>query len=135
MGHPSYVCGFIKVKEKERALEAISRLPKTREDAQWPFLTASMFSHTETSSYRDIVIHFAASFKDILGDWDEWESKFETFLSEFNHEGAKVFIEDCYKGDFIVAWFKVFELETSVPKIEKIHRYLDYMNTPEVDLM
>lgn len=94
-----------------------------------------MFSLTVSPSYRDPVLHFVASFKDILGSRHEWEEKFEAFLSEFHHEGAKVFVEDCYKGDFLVAWLKVPEPETGVSKTEKIHRYLDYLEAPEVELM
>jgi len=94
-----------------------------------------MFSLTVSPSYRDPVLHFVASFKDILVSRHEWEEKFEAFLSEFHHEEAKVFVEDCYKGDFLVAWLKVPEPETGVSKTEKIHRYLDYLEAPEVELM
>lgn len=135
MGHESYICGYIKLRDKAAALEAVSRLPDRAEEAQWHSLTSSMFSFTVSPAYRDSVLHFAASFKDILGSWNEWEEKFEAFLSEFQHNGAKLLVEDCYKGDFLVAWLKVPESASGKSRTEKIHRYLDYMNSPEVEFM
>lgn len=63
-----------------------------------------MFSYTVAPQYRDEIVHFAASYKDILGAWPEWSSKFESLLSRLAFTQAKVLIEDEYFGDFIARW-------------------------------
>jgi hypothetical protein len=113
MSHYSYLCGYIILQanndqaKKEAVVDAlreISALPATSEEDDWPFLTSSMFSHTKSPEYRDAVIHFAASYKDILGSWHEWSMKFEFLLLRLPLEEAKVIVQDEYLGDFVATW-------------------------------
>ena len=104
MGHDSYICGFIKLSDIEKALEAIAQLPTSSEEDDWPFLTSSMFSYTSSPVYRTEVIHFAASYKNICESWDEWELKFEALTDHFNYEEVKILVEDDHMGDFLIIW-------------------------------
>jgi hypothetical protein len=73
----------------------------------FPYLSREMFSiTTEHNIYRDGVIHFATSMKDVVSFWNEWEEKFEWFLSRLGTSWyeAKVFVWDEYMGDFIIKW-------------------------------
>lgn len=132
MGHESYVCGFIKVADREAAAAALSRLPNSSADDTWPYLTASMFGISATPLYRDYVVHFGASYKDILGGWTDWEEKLERLLTALDFVEAKLIVEDCYRGDFLVAWVR--ENTKEGPAVRRIHRYLDYADEPEVTL-
>lgn len=104
MSHDSYVCGFIKVARAEEALEAINSLPAFSDDDDWPYLTSAMFSFTVSPEYRDRVIHFAASYKDISDSWDLWMAKLEALIEKFEYYEVKILVEDCYKGDSLVRW-------------------------------
>jgi hypothetical protein len=133
MSYDSYLCGFIKTRSKEKASKAISELPNSSIDDEWPFLTSSMFSITESPEYRDHIVHFAASYKDILSSWYEWESKFEAFLSKIEYNEVKLIIDDCYKGDFIVIWTMVSNVPNGGMYLKKFRRYLDYTNQPDIE--
>ncbi len=105
MSHDSYVCGFIKISGSiDPALAAIAELPQTADEDSWPFLPRSMFSHTVSPQYRDAVVHFAASYKDILGSWEAWVYKLEQLLAKFDFDEATVLIENCYRGELIARW-------------------------------
>ena len=113
MSYYSYLCGYIVLHTNNGqatqeavadALSEISTLPATSEEDDWPFLSSSMFSHTRSPEYRDAVIHFAASYKDILGSWQEWSMKFESLLLRLSLEEAKVIVQDEYLGDFLATW-------------------------------
>ena len=105
MSHDSYVCGFIKLSGSAgSALAVIATLPASADDDSWPFLTRAMFSHTASPHYRDEIVHFAASYKDILGSWSEWALKLEQLLSRLEFEEATVLIEDCYRGELMARW-------------------------------
>lgn len=105
MSHHSCVCGFIRLKgDRAAALDEIAKLPERSDQDAWPFLTSAMFSYTVAPQYRDEIVHFAASYKDILGAWPEWSSKFESLLSRLSFTQAKVLIEDEYFGDFMARW-------------------------------
>ena len=86
------------------ALAVIDTLPASADDDSWPFLTRAMFSHTASPHYRDEIVHFAASYKDILGSWDDWAHKLEQILSQIEFEEATVLIEDCYRGELMARW-------------------------------
>jgi hypothetical protein len=105
MSHQSYLCGYISLRgNASDALSEIAKLPARSEEDSWPFLTRTMFSHSASPEYRVTVIHFAASYKDILGSWAAWSKKFEEILSRLSLMQAKVLIEDEYFGDFIAIW-------------------------------
>ncbi len=44
MSHDSYVCGFIKLGNADKALSAIGLLPANAGEDDWPYLTSAMFS-------------------------------------------------------------------------------------------
>lgn len=132
MSYYSYLCGFIVLQadnDKEMqeavavAMREISSLPRTSDEDKWPFLTSSMFSHTKSPEYRDAVIHFAASYKDILGSWREWSMKFESLLVKLALVKAKVIVQDEYLGDFVATW----EAD-SLPRT----KYLRHIETREI---
>ncbi len=132
MSHDSYICGFIKVTSNiDSAQEAINKLPSTSEKDEWPFLTSSMFSYTKSPEYRDRIIHFSASYKDILSSWKEWEVKFESLLHKFSYDQVKIIIEDCYQGDFIAIWSSVFDKDGK-QKISKQIKALNYQDEPNI---
>src|SRR5437879_1072813 len=92
MGHESTVYGVIigaTYKSTDyRRLQRLNRqvidaLPETDD---WPFLTRGMFSingeRPEDGTYRCHTIHFAATFKSIEWEWEEWLTKFENLLSK-----------------------------------------------------
>jgi hypothetical protein len=133
MSHDSYLCGFIKTHSKTKAAQAISDLPSSSGEDEWPFLTSTMFGITDSPVYRDEVVHFAASYKDIISSWYEWESKFERFLSKIEFDEVKVIIDDCYRGDFIAVWSWVRSADNGESHLRKIRRYLDYRNQPDID--
>jgi hypothetical protein len=133
MSHDSYVCGFIKVEgDIQLAIDAIRKLPATSEQDTWPFLTSSMFSYTTSPEYRDRIVHFAASFKDILGSWSEWQQKLETVTRQFNYHEIKMLVEDCYMGDFIVIWTKQVDQHGKMVLI-KHQKTLNYRDEPEIE--
>lgn len=105
MSHQTCICGIIRLNgDPAAALKEIANLPERSEQDEWPFLTSTMFSYTSAPQYRVEIVHFAASYKDILGAWSEWSSKFESLLSRLSFAQAKVFVEDEYFGDFIARW-------------------------------
>ena len=107
MSHDSYLCGLIKVESPATAagvMQAVSRLPENAKSDTWPNLSAAMFAHTPHPAYRDEIVHFAASYKDILGSWKAWEAKFLALLAGIAFSEAKVLLEDCYRGDVVVTY-------------------------------
>jgi len=92
-----------------------------------------MFSITDDPRYRDELLHFGASFKDILSGWSDWELKFEKLLDRLEHQGAKVLVEDCYRGDFLVSWAWV-PTAGAKTELRKMRRYIDYRNGPELEI-
>jgi hypothetical protein len=92
-----------------------------------------MFSITVDPRYREDVLHFGASFKDILSDWSDWEQKFEVLLSRLEHRGAKLLVEDGYRGDFLVSWTWV-PMAGAGSRLQKMRRYIDYQDGAEVEL-
>ncbi len=63
-----------------------SRLFDLPEEDPWPSIHRSWFSSSQSEAfkggYRGRVIHFGASVKNLLEDWDEWSEKFENLLRE-----------------------------------------------------
>jgi len=131
MSHDSYLCGYLVLSDTaENAESAIAKLPSSEEDS-WPYLSQSMFSVTCDPRYRNDMVHFAASYKDILGSWTSWEEKFEGFLQHLQWEQIRVIIYDCYRGDCLATWDH--EYENGVSVIRKRKRYLNFKDDPEAD--
>lgn len=137
MSYYSYVCGFIVLQARNPqsqqialadALREIASLPVSSDNDSWPFLTSAMFSYTRSPEYRDAVIHFAASYKDILDSWKEWSEKFESLLSRLSIEKVKVVVEDEYLGDFIATW-RVEQIHGSELRTKDL-RYVDCREIP-----
>ncbi len=132
MSHDSYLCGYIKLSSGiEKAQAALDKLPSSSDGDDWPFLTKTMFSYTPSPEYRDRILHFAASYKDILGSWLEWELKFEKFIAEIDYDDIKIIVEDCYYGDFIFNWRNLRDKEGKVV-IEKEQKQLDYTESENI---
>jgi hypothetical protein len=120
VSHYSYLVGYITYPSMMAGIDTFtvwSDMPHVKhlqsvidglpEIDTFPYLSREMFSiTTEHNIYRDGVIHFAASMKDIVSFWNEWEEKFERFLSRLGTSWyeAKVFVWDEYMGDFIIKW-------------------------------
>ena len=132
MGHDSYLSGYIVLNDLiEKARDSIDKLPSSSNEDSWPFLTSSMFCISSDPRYREDVIHFAASYKDILGSWDDWEEKFENLISGFEYHHIRVLVNDCYRGDCLIVWD--FKHEIGVHKPIKMKRYLNYEDEEEAD--
>jgi hypothetical protein len=129
MSHDSYLCGVIVLaSDVTSAIAAIDALPVA--DTVWPFLSRSMFGFTASPQYRDGIIHFGASYKDIWGHWIEWEAKFEALISKFEYEEIKILVWDCYQGDILVVWAR--SGQRNVRHMTKIRRHLGaYREGPE----
>ncbi len=133
MGHESSICGFIMIEgDVALALGEIEQLPTTSEEDDFPFLTSNMFSHTESPQYRECMIHFAASYKDICGSWEEWDTKFELLLNRIPFERAKVLIEDCYLGDLIAVWSRKKDKDGK-QVTSKFVKMLNYRDEPDFE--
>jgi hypothetical protein len=63
-----------------------SKLFDLPEEDRWPPIHRSFFGSSQSEAfkggYRGRVIHFGASLKNLLEDWDEWSDKFENLLRE-----------------------------------------------------
>jgi len=120
MGHVSVVSGHIREAhyfggdiDRRRLLSesnrrAIEALPIADE---WPALTSSMFaitgkgegSHT-TPQYRGRVIHFGASYKELLDSFATWRSKFEALLRRLYWDDAAVMVHTEWWGHYVFEW-------------------------------
>jgi hypothetical protein len=117
MSHYSFVAGYItypgangNTAAMQKNLEHVQLCIDTLPDVDsFPFLSKGMFSVTpETQIYRDGVVHFATSMKDVCSFWSEWEEKFERLLRQFGNRWyeARVFVWDEQMGHFILEWQK-----------------------------
>src|SRR5438552_9367686 len=116
MGHQSLVYGVIEVfpadprrpEADERTRAALAALP---EDDEWPFLVRSMFSATFSEhvsvAYLFRPAHFAASLKEVEGEWDEWLPKFERLLATLDGITAVVHLETELVGTHTYHWSRV----------------------------
>lgn len=132
MSHDSYLSGYIVLIDSiENSEAAIAGLPSSSDKDSWPFLTRGMFSVTKDPRYRENLVHFAASYKDILGGWELWEKKFEKFLRKIKWAHARIIINDCYRGDCLAIWDHQYKNGQRKPY--KLTRYLNYQDDPEVN--
>jgi hypothetical protein len=65
---------------------------------EYPPLTRNLFSLTASrypipGLYKEVVIHFGLTLKDVADDWDVWLDKFESFLEVFSWREARVHLE------------------------------------------
>jgi hypothetical protein len=115
MSHYSYIAGYITYPGSNGHAEASQKnleyfqaiLDILPEVDTFPFLSRGMFSITpETQIYRDGIIHFATSMKDVLSFWQAWEEKFEQFLRHFGASWyeARVYVWDENIGNLILEW-------------------------------
>jgi len=113
MGHQSLIYGVIETfsvgtqrpEADERTQAALSALP---DDDEWPFLVRSMFSATFNEhvsvAYLYRPIHFAASLKEVEGEWEEWLVKFERLLAKLDGITAVVHLETELVGTHTYHW-------------------------------
>ncbi len=133
MSHDSYLSGYIVVNDSIENIEAaIAQLSCSSIEDSWPFLTKGMFSITKDPRYRDDLVHFAASYKDILGSWNIWEKEFENLLlSKIAWDHVRIIINDCYRSDCLAVWDHEYKSEQRIPY--KLTRYLNYKDDPEAN--
>jgi len=116
MGSRSIVYGYIEgvwlgpgspKNELLRGLNAaaIEALPITDD---WPFLTRSLFKISDPTvdggGYRNHIVHFGGSFKQIEDDWAAWLAKFERLLSQMYWETAEAHLLTEFDGEFSYCW-------------------------------
>jgi hypothetical protein len=115
MSHYSYIAGYITypgsnghAEASRKNLEHFQSILNTLPEVDtFPFLSRGMFSITpETQIYRDGVIHFATSMKDVLSFWQAWEEKLEQLLRHFGDRWyeARVYVWDENIGTLIFVW-------------------------------
>jgi hypothetical protein len=115
MSHYSYIAGYITypssnghTEARQKNLEHFQSILNTLPEVDtFPFVSRGMFSITpETQIYRDGVIHFATSMKDVLSFWQEWEEKFEQLLRHCGDSWyeARVYVWDENIGNLIFVW-------------------------------
>ena len=143
---PSGTSGYVQ-KGKE-CLWALESLPL---DDDYPALTRNMFSLTSArygvpGLYKERVIHFGLTVKDVKDSWDQWLDKFEALLETFDWNEARVHLEfesvptGFQKKQFDYRWSSVIATtadDESVWKFEggprefgdQIERYRDHVNT------
>jgi hypothetical protein len=87
--HPNYV---------QRVSETLWALEMLPLQDDYPPLTRNMFSLTSSrygipGLYKELVIHFGLTVKDIEERWDVWLDKFESVLEIVDWEGARAHLE------------------------------------------
>ncbi|HSU67136.1 MAG TPA: hypothetical protein VLJ39_09705, partial [Tepidisphaeraceae bacterium] len=74
----------------------------------FPYLTRSMFAipgeEAPQGTYRSQIIHFAASMKEVEGDWKKWLEKFEGLLHKLYWFNAVVHLRAEVMGDHDYEW-------------------------------
>ncbi|MCU0392753.1 MAG: hypothetical protein MUE81_16715 [Thermoflexibacter sp.] len=106
MGVLSIVSGRIlmrgSIEEKTRLF-----IQSLNNDTVFPWIRSNMFSigSTEESPYfYESVIGFAATYKAVEDDWDEFTRKFEYILENLDFYNAKIQLETEYYGTFHFFW-------------------------------
>jgi hypothetical protein len=112
MGHISIIYGNIIGAPcyRDRALHRINKsviesLPI--DDKKWPRIERSMFLVPDpdlSKLYRDQVIVFGTSYKEVEQDWEEWLQKFESILMELYWISATVHLETELIGTHTYEW-------------------------------
>ena len=101
-------------------LAALASLP---ESDTWPFLVRSMFAMTESGQvcvdYKSRLIHFAASLKEVEGEWGEWIEKFERFLGKIDGTSVSLHLETEWYGNMFFEWERSKDTMDAWPPVWK----------------
>src|SRR5215469_1879973 len=92
VGLPKY--GDIGLALRRKNKNVIESLPT--DDSQWPWIDRGMFLVQDPESpkmYRDQVIVFGASYKEVEVEWEEWLKKFESILKQLYWMTATIHLE------------------------------------------
>lgn len=76
-------------------------------DTVYPWIRANMFcigSTEESPYYYESILGFAATYKGVEDDWDEFIRKFEHILANIEFYNAKIQLETEYYGTFHFFW-------------------------------
>ena len=83
----------------------IEQLP---EKDEWPKLTKQMFNlpalSLDDGVYKNQVIVFGASYKELELSWNEWLIKFETLLTKLYWKDAVIYVESELRGNRTYRW-------------------------------
>ena len=75
---------------------------------EWPPISRHMFAYAppdvQMITYKNRLIHFAASLKEVDGDIGQWIEKFEHLLRSLYWESAVVHFEAAYEGEHRFEW-------------------------------
>jgi len=111
MGHTSIVYGnIIGPRCRDGNLHRINKsvieaLPV--DDIKWPWLERNMFMVPDpdhSKIYREQVIVFGASYKEVEYEWEEWLSKFESVLRRLYWLTATVHLDTELVGNYTYEW-------------------------------
>ncbi|MEQ9442744.1 MAG: hypothetical protein RIG62_27125 [Cyclobacteriaceae bacterium] len=113
MGHESivygHICAIVNQPPKgDKLLELnykiIQELPNTDD---YPWITKWMFNTIPMGTqpiYRNQIIHFGASYKQVESEWSQWLDKFELILKKLYWFSATVHLETELVGDHKYEW-------------------------------
>lgn len=103
IGLPKY--GDIGLSLRRKNKVVIESLPI--DDSQWPWIDRGMFLVQDPESpkmYRDQVIVFGASYKEVEMEWEEWLKKFESILKQLYWMTATIHLATEMVGRFTYEW-------------------------------
>ncbi len=83
---------------KEKVADLLWALESLPLEDEYPFFTRNLFSVTASrypmpGVYKEVVVHFGLTIKDVANDWDVWLDKFESFLEMFEWKEARLHLE------------------------------------------
>jgi hypothetical protein len=103
VGLPKY--GDIGLALRRKNKNVIESLPT--DDSQWPWIDRGMFLVQDPESpkmYRNQVIVFGASYKEVETEWEEWLRKFESILKQLYWMTATIHLEAELLGQYTYEW-------------------------------
>ncbi|WP_345272936.1 hypothetical protein [Flaviramulus aquimarinus] len=126
MGHESIIYGHIcAIGNQPPHGEKLYKLNEkiidnlTKKD-DYPWITKWMFStipYDTQHIYRNQIIHFGASYKQLESDWNEWLEKFESILKQLYWFSVTLHLETELVGDHKFEWIADFDkFENNNPK-------------------
>lgn len=120
MGHVNVVSGHIREayyfggdRSRRRLLLESNRrvIRDLGTDDSWPPMPAAMFAFTgagegspTTPQYRGRVIHFGASYNQLLADFNLWRAKFENLLRALYWDDAMAMVQTEWWNDYVFQW-------------------------------
>jgi hypothetical protein len=118
MGHVSIVYGIIigapsKIPDYHKLQHLNNKvLASLPENDNFPWVTKNMFHFQDPENiegtYREQIIAFAASYKEIEYEWEVWLEKFESVLKQLYWISAKIHLETDFRGSYVYEW--VFDI-------------------------